>query len=567
MKIRAPFTPDPIQVLLGQWIHSGIMRFTTPAAFHTAKHKHVIIPTVAPTEARQTAEHLATVIARQHVAKGTATDPAAEAARILDSWGASTPDQSLVGVAPTSKTVKTPLTKKRKTRKLKNPTDHPRTADQWLQQAARILTERRIAKGENINPDDAYTRSLLELRTGYFNPRHWRACDVTGTDHLSNVPTSGPDPKHRSYAYPDPANVRTLATYADGAPDSGPPRYNGNSAAGEFRDHLLVWSRTRYDLINDITPGTPEPTFIEISGRIRAFASRRGSRPMLSYICKTWLTADGSSLLDTVAPPTVKPWSFYYRYKVPDTPPPYYASEDIKHAIRTMCQPAHMEPAGPLKKAVVLLAPRPMYGRGFNNNTDVTTQLFADARIWQIDLNQPDPNPNHVFAYTINNTLEVLHDYPISGGTSSDITTVNAYTWTATAVAVLLDQSFVWQPRDKTRALAAIGDPWAGALGWLASAADEEIHPAAHAVSPPLPADGVSYLGWLASVHLDATDGQTHHGFVYDEQSGAAVPMSAADFTLDAFGNVALTNATIDQFARPGVSLFVNGVLYRSIPP
>lgn len=351
------------------------------------------IPTPTPAELAQHIATTAAKIARQRVAAGLAADLAAEEARLKAELEANPPDPE-----------KVEKKRGRKKKKKKPRSDTPTTALQWLQQAARVLTERRIAAGENIDFGQAYALSLLELRLGYFNPEHWEKCEQLDEKHFQNVPETGPDPKERSYAYPDPSNVRTLATYGDGSETTGPPRYHGNKLEGHFVDRLLVWKRATFEYVNKFDPGAVEPTFIDFEGTVTAFADRRGSGPMLSYIAKTWSVKKESSRLTTTEPPTNKPWSFYYRFKVPQTPPPFYHAQDAKKHIRTMRQPKHEETDGRLEKAVVLVAPRPMYGRGFNNNINVTTQFNPTITIWQIKPFGSDPPPTryaHIFTYAI----------------------------------------------------------------------------------------------------------------------------------------------------------------------
>lgn len=262
--------------------------------------------------------------------------------------------------------------------------DGPRNKLQWLAQAATELTMRRIAAGEQIDFTDAFNASFAELKAGIFNPLHWIECEQLTEDYFEDAPTISADTAERSYAYPDPDNIRTLATYGSGSASSAPSRYSGNSTGGQYEDTLLVWKRLTYKFKKKFQQGEVEPIFIQIDGTVTAYADRRGSAPMLSYIAKTWNVAAASSRLTTTEPPTVKSWSFYYRYKIPQTDPPYYSAVEVKKAIRTMRQPAHEEIGAQLENAVVLIAPRPMYGRGFNNNVTVTTQFDPTVKIWQI---------------------------------------------------------------------------------------------------------------------------------------------------------------------------------------
>jgi hypothetical protein len=333
---------------------------------------------------------MAAILAQQRVTAGTETNLPAATVRALAELNALTQDTSDYTAGHTKPSTRRPRKKK--------PRSPPK---QWLEEAAQVVTERRIAAGQNIDPHDSYQTVLNELRDGYFNRAYWSRCDLVSEDFLSNVPTLGVDPHHRSYAYPDPDNARTYAVYGEGVPAEAPPRYSGNTLEGEFRDSLLVWRRANYELLNPCTFGAVEPTFIEVNGSITAFADQRGSRPMLSWVAKTWNVAEDSARRTTTEPPTVKKWSWYYRYKLPRASFPYYEKSDLKQAVRTMRQPKHEEDSGTLTHSVVLTAPRPMYGRGFNNNTAVTTQLDLNVNIWQIEIKPHDGADEYVSLITL----------------------------------------------------------------------------------------------------------------------------------------------------------------------
>lgn len=66
-----------------------------------------------------------------------------------------------------------------------------------------------------------------------------------------------------------------------------------------------------------------------------------------------------------------------------------------------MRQPHTEEAAAELTHSVVLSAPRPMYGHGYNNNQQVTTQMRADIDIMQIDLTPINDNLRHVVIFQL----------------------------------------------------------------------------------------------------------------------------------------------------------------------
>jgi len=263
----------------------------------------VTITKATPAQVAAFIQKTANLIAAQRKADKKITDEAAEAARIKEELEANPPDPEKV---------KKPRTRRR--RKPKKDRPPSKRALEWLEEAARVLTQRRIKNGDKIDFNDAYRTSLYELKQGIFNPDHWQECEQLTEDHLQNVPTTTEDPKFRAYAFPDESNVRTLATYGNGTLTTAPPRYSGHSSDGFFRDTLLVWKRLTFRYITTFEPGAVEPTFIQIDGTLTAYSDRRGSAPMLSYIAKTWSVKDDSSRLTTTGPPTEKPWSFYRRF-------------------------------------------------------------------------------------------------------------------------------------------------------------------------------------------------------------------------------------------------------------
>lgn len=410
MLIRGPVKLAEFLNLMDGFLSPADKNLLTLGSYTSKHHPRRNIPKLAGMTVNQWIQKAADLLARQRVADKKAADHAAEMAEYLRKLYENPPDEDNI-VKP----------RKRRKKKAKRGQDGPRNQMQWIAQAATVLTMRRIASGERIDFTTAYNTSVYELRQGIFNPDHWIDCDLQTTDHFLSVPTITADTKERSYEYPDPDNIRTLATYGNGTPAEGPPRYSGNSVEGYFHDTQLVWRRLTFDYQNRFQPGAVEPTFIVFDGIVEAYADRRGSAPMLSFIAKTWSVQRYSSRLETVEPPTEKSWSFYWRFQLPDNPPPYYVSHQIRRAIRTMRQPKHEEFDGELQAAVVLVAPRPMYGRGFNNNVTVTTQFDPTIMIKQIRLPDNDEPKNRVSwggatVFDLRNSPDVQDIIVIYGG-------------------------------------------------------------------------------------------------------------------------------------------------------
>ena len=535
----------------------------TDYTIKTRSRPRTSVPPPTPGQMAVTADKYAGILAAQRVANGIATNYDAEKASILADWTATPPDPSQIrDTKPRPSALKPPKTKKPK-RAQKPRAETPTSALGWLQQAAAVLTERRIAKGEHLDYNAAYLASLNELKDGYFNPAHWRACDQIDQIHLKNVPTSGPDPLDRSYAYPDPARVRTLATYGAGEETTGPPRYSGNTLDGHFKDGLLVWSRTTFSLVNKIEPKQIEPTFIEVTGSIRAYANRRGSRPMLSWVSRTYLTGPDSGYLVTTVAPVMKPWSWYYRYKVPNTQAPFYNAVELKRAIRTMTQHKYMEPDTTLEKAVVMLAPRPMFGRGFNNNDSVTTQFNADIKIWQIDLNQPDPGVDHVHMYTLAGSCSFPQTLRQNGiFTEAQYTVTCSTNWAFGLTSMANDDGHI--PADQKAAWAAAANAVVdGQAGYFLSHRDQVPRMCHDIVSPWMAPDAETRNEWLANNGIDCLSGVTHIAFLWFERGNTFTGLQIDAFTTGTLNNLGINMGILDALAAPGRQLFLRNELYQ----
>jgi hypothetical protein len=567
MRQRGAFETGGWEDLVAKFLNKSILtEFGAGWTVHTARPRAAPLRFTAA-QITKIKNDVAAALARQHIAQGTATDFDTEKQRLLDAWGSTTPNQDQKHTPSVKPTIHKPLKKQRRSKMARPKSPRPKTADEWLQQAARVLTERRIKSGEQLDFSSAYTESLAELRRDYFNPAHWKKCDLLKTDYLQSVPTSTDDPKNRSYAYTDPVNKRSLASYHEGTPADAPPRYAGVTEGTQFRDNLLVWSRTTYKLVNEIEVDAIEPTFIEISGRIRAYADRRGSRPMLSYISKTWLTAEGSGYLTTDTPPTSKPWSFYYRFKVPDSPPPYYASEDIKHVVRTMRQKNHEESGVKLTHAVVLLAPRPMYGRGFNNNRSVTTQLFADAKLWQISLSDDGSSWRHVYF--------LVTGYPMSGhrefrGTGLDIEerwVVEEGTFDPAQFRILVDSIVRLVPQERDDFYEAALPHLMGKHGAIIAHHDQQIYEAKSYTTAWYLVGTNGIQPDLEAAKIDLWNEHAFLGVIWSARDNLAVPVPIGDFYSDGNDGMGNNHATLDSFKAANTTLWIKDDIYWTSNP
>jgi hypothetical protein len=91
--------------------------------------------------------------------------------------------------------------------------------------------------------------------------------------------------------------------------------------------------------------------------------------------------------------------SHYWRYKIPKTSPPYFYHERIRPIVRNIVRSSSIVLTTTDARAIILLAPRPMFGRGFNNNNNVETTLNPECIVWVLiqdqDCNARIERQNH----------------------------------------------------------------------------------------------------------------------------------------------------------------------------
>ncbi|MFA5825506.1 MAG: hypothetical protein WC825_05985 [Gallionellaceae bacterium] len=228
-------------------------------------------------------------------------------------------------------------------------------------------------------------QQVRNIKQGIFEPRYWTKCKLVSEDTLVNYPTSGPFIGARNYAYPDVLNMPSTPVYGNGVLDSGGASYYGETVAGVFSDVELFWLRLVFELQLDTIQGAEEPVFLKVTGTIFANADQRPSRAMLSVITKNWLAADTSARLTTLEPPTAKPSAHIYRYITPRGAAPYFSLQKPYRVIKNIRGKKYEEQGVVISRAVVLVAPMPMMGYRFNNNTMVSSSMNATTELWQLN--------------------------------------------------------------------------------------------------------------------------------------------------------------------------------------
>ena len=240
-----------------------------------------------------------------------------------------------------------------------------------------------------VEPNGFRAAKINELRAGIFDTDYWIQCATDSTDTLENTPAFSAWTGGRAYAYPDPDNQPSVAIYGAGTASSGNPSCTGATISGTFRDTLLRWMRMVFSLKNKFQRGATEPLFVKITGTITASADIRASRAMISLVIKRWMVQTGSATLATTEAPVSKIISAYWRYKTPRGVAPYFELTKSIQLLYSMRDVGYEETGGDLTKLVLLMAPMPMLGRRYNNNTAVNSSVAATIEAWQIKKQQP----------------------------------------------------------------------------------------------------------------------------------------------------------------------------------
>jgi len=295
----------------------------------------------------------------------------------------------------------------------KAPTRKPREQIKSIEAAVDFLIAF-LTEKDGYAPDaDFRAAQIAALKAGTFDQTYWVKCKEESSTTLENAPTSGAFIGPRNYAYPDPTNQPSTPTYGAGVPASGDPAYTGWTTGGIFSDTGLRWIRKVFTLANKFTRGVEEPLFLKLSGSITASANARPSRAMISAIIKRWIVADGSARLTTTEAPVIKPISAFWRYRTPRGVAPYFALTKPLSLMYNARSLDYEELTGDITSAVVLVAPMPMMGKRYNNNTSITSTIAATLELWQIKKGNP--------GFWVRNWL--IH----ADGTYEPVTSPNAY--------------------------------------------------------------------------------------------------------------------------------------------
>ena len=259
----------------------------------------------------------------------------------------------------------------------------PKQSTTAIESAVDELIKFLRTKKDWVEPKNFKQTQISELKKGVFSGSYWHLCTMDSEVVYISMAIWSPFVQARSYAYPDLTNIPSGAIYPAGTISAKPLTYAGSTKNNTFSDDHLKWARQIYTLKNKTNLTNKEPIFIQITGQIDASANMRAARAMVSIIFKHWLVIDGAPIITSTAAPVDKPVSIYYRYKTPRGIAPYSnISAQIKGQ-KSIRSKKH-EDASDCTKCVIMVAPMPMMGHRYNNNTSVNSSFTPTVKLWQI---------------------------------------------------------------------------------------------------------------------------------------------------------------------------------------
>ncbi len=220
-----------------------------------------------------------------------------------------------------------------------------------------------------------YDHVLRDLKSAIFNTRYWETLEVDPSVILSNQPTSVPRILNKPYAYRDPTNLPSVPTYSAGTPSDFPLVSRGSTKSGYYSDDFLSWALYTARVSDEQSMENFVPVFWKITSDIYSSASTRGSRPMLSAITKVQRCLVGEPPTYDTTPPTTAPRYINVRYQPNPASPPFWHGEGQIQAVITAAEALRNATSNMFDIITLKLAPAPMFGKYFNNNTWMETEM------------------------------------------------------------------------------------------------------------------------------------------------------------------------------------------------
>jgi hypothetical protein len=276
------------------------------------------------------------------------------------------------------------LTTRKKVTKNSKPKKQKKLKTDFEDAIDRLIEFRRLKGAPPPTPNFKYEQLQLML-AGSFDTAYWKSCRQDSKVIIETMPGIGEFQGVRNYSYPDASNAPSSAIYADGVVSSGDPAYYGLTENGVFHDDALKWARYVFTLANKCLADDGEPLFLTVNGTIMAESDVRPCRAMLSMIIKRHIVGASSAKLTSLASPTDKPIQAQYMYKMPSTGGAGFFIEWTKKLVYSLRSKIYEDQGVDLVKLVCLVAPMPMMGHKYNNNTDILTSISnLTVKAWQI---------------------------------------------------------------------------------------------------------------------------------------------------------------------------------------
>lgn len=258
------------------------------------------------------------------------------------------------------------------------------TGFHWIPAAEWIAERSGYIRGSS-NFEKEVRRRIRELRDGYFDPEWWMELSPE-QDEFFLCTGSGPEETSPPpYGYRNANFLPQEVTYSAGSLANGPARSYGQIHGLQWNDEEWVYRRTVFPLLRVGEVGDFPPVAWAVDGTVKVDASDRGSRPMFSLMVRPRITNPASPAWTERNPPREKSISLYFRFVQPDTPPPYLHTVKARHSAVAVSQSSDPDASGTLTKLLVDFSVRPMFGLGFNNNSEVANEFTGEPRAYQLN--------------------------------------------------------------------------------------------------------------------------------------------------------------------------------------
>lgn len=256
-------------------------------------------------------------------------------------------------------------------------------ADRWQWAAEKVYEQ--IKGLKDVDTGSGFiSEEKNRLRNGIFNTAYWIPANILTPEYLKATASNTTDPTPPPYDYRNPANKPSIVTYPDGTLDSAPMSASGATVGDQWNDNSLTWRRTTSYLMTNGTKPAELPIIWATEGTMTVDASDRPSRPMLSLKVKAFLSDIESTLTSPISPPLDPAISLYWPYEIPPSVAPFYHAQ-IPIIRKEVLNGSIIDTSTTLpERLTVLTAPFPMQGKGYNNNTSVTTSYTDQEYIFQL---------------------------------------------------------------------------------------------------------------------------------------------------------------------------------------